>query len=240
MTPPTPTPERGMNRSVLLEAGIFGLAAVVLLAKIARGTLIFYLHPRYTPLIITCALVLLLVAALRLRTVFTPATGPGISWGRYALFSVPLVVALLVPARPLGASVLQGTAGDPGVALSAAAPDDDNTTGWNILQLTMALSVRGEALRGKPVDLVGFVYHDPVRPLEGFFAVRYVVVCCTADGNGASIPVAWKDGTALRNDSWVRVRGTLGMTLVNGQPELAVLASAVHAIPQPADPYLYP
>ncbi len=95
-------PERSINTGALLDGSILGLAAVVLLVKMARGALVFYIHPRYTPLIIACAVVLLLVAAFRLREVFTARTeAAGQPVGRYVLFAAPLIVAILVPARPL-------------------------------------------------------------------------------------------------------------------------------------------
>ena len=235
----TPT-ERAISWPALVETAILGLVGVILLAKALGGVLIFYIHPRYTPLIIACGIVLLLVAGIRALTIltYTPESFTGRS-GRYLLLAIPLLLGTLVPARPLGANAL-ANATDVGSALTASAPLDDNTAQWNLLQWATALSVRGDQLNGKPADVVGFVYNDPARPLDGFFVVRYVIICCTADSNGVRLPVVWKGGTALKPDSWVQVRGILGTTTIDNRSVPALLATAVEPTTQPANPYLYP
>jgi putative membrane protein len=235
----TPT-ERAINWPALIETALLGIAATVLLAKVLHGVLIFYIHPRYTPLIIACSVLLLLVAGMRASTIFsfTPESLRGRS-GYYVLLAIPLLLGTFVPARPLGANVLaNGT--DVAGALSASAPIDDNTAQWNLLQWATALSVRGDQLNGTAVDVVGFVFHDPAHPLNGFFVVRYVIICCTADGNGVNLPVVWKSTSAPKVDTWVRVRGVLGVTIIDDKPVPAVLATAVEPVTQPANPYLYP
>ncbi len=232
--------DRPINWAALIESVLLGGAAVVLLTKALRGVLTFYIHPRYTPLIIVCSTVLLLIAGIRARMIFghVPESLSGKEW-RYLLLAVPLLLGTLVPARPLGANALANTT-DVGGALTASAPTDGNTEQWNLLQWATALSVRGDDLNGKAADVVGFAYHDPARPLDGFFVVRYVIICCTADSNGVNLPVVWKGGAALPTDTWVRVRGVLGTNTIDGKAGPALLASSVEPVPQPTNPYLYP
>jgi putative membrane protein len=242
MAPQTTTGARPLNWPAMVEAGLLGGAAAVLLTKALRGVLEYYIHPRYTPLVIVCGVVLLLVAAARARAILGP---PESFRGRrlaYLALLVPVLLGTLVPARPLGGGALSSGALNADVAAARrAAVYDGDTTGWNLLQWATALSVSDEAtLAGKPADVVGFVYHDPARPFEGFFVVRYVVTCCTADSNGVGLPVVWKDGPALKADSWVRVRATLGTATVGGRPQPALIATAVEPVPQPSPPYLYP
>jgi putative membrane protein len=183
---------------------------------------------------------LLLLAAARLRTIIrAPGELPARPRWRHLLLALPMLLGALVPARPLGAEAISGALLDSGGALSTAALDDDSRQ-WNLLQWATALSVRGDELYGQPADVIGFVYHNPQRPLDGFFVVRYVVTCCTADSNGVGLAVSWPRGTALPADSWVRVRGTLGTVTLNGHAEPALDASIVEPVPQPANPYLYP
>jgi uncharacterized repeat protein (TIGR03943 family) len=240
MTIPTTPTTRPLNWAALIEAVLLGGAAAMLLAKIQSGTLVYYIHPRYTVLIVACTVVLVLIAAARLRGLFVRPTEllGRLRW-RYILLALPLLVGTLVPARPLGAGALSGAAFDVSIVPGMDVPDDD-THEWNLLQWATALSVRGDELQGREADIVGFVYHDPARQFDGFFAVRYVVTCCTADGNGAGLPVVWKGGAALPPDSWVRVRGKLGTTVLKGQAEPALIAAVVDPVPQPANPYLYP
>ncbi|HEX9370154.1 MAG TPA: TIGR03943 family protein [Roseiflexaceae bacterium] len=229
-----------MNWAALVEATLLGGAAALLLAKLWNGTLVYYIHPRYTPLIAACAAVLGLLAAVRLWAfVEGPHTALRRMRWRYLLAAVPLLLGTLVPARPLGAGSISGATLDAGIGPAAETLDDD-TRQWNLLQWATALSVREDELSGRAADVVGFVYHDPERPLDGFFVVRYVVTCCTADSNGVGLPVVWAGGAALPPDGWVRVRGTLGAAPVGGRAQPALIASAVEAVPQPANPYLYP
>jgi putative membrane protein len=237
--PSSPT-ERVINPPALIETCLLGAAAAMLLTKAAHGVLIFYIHPRYTPLIIACALLLLLVAAIRATTMltFTPESLQG-RRGHYLLLTIPFLLGTLVPARPLGANALSSTT-DISTVLGANVPTDDDTSTWNLLQWATALSVRGEQLNGKAVDVVGFVYHDPARPIAGFFVVRYVIICCTADSNGVHLPVVWNGSVELKADSWVRVRGRLGTTMIENKTVPALIATLVEPTEQPASPYLYP
>jgi uncharacterized repeat protein (TIGR03943 family) len=232
---------RQLNWPALTEVALLICTAVMLLAKAHAGVLIFYIHPRYTLLVAVCGGMLLLIAAARAGAIFgrAPESFHG-RRGRYLLLALPLILGVLVPARPLGAVLLPGTPADPAGAFGGSTLDDGDTSTWNLLQWATALSVQGDALNGKAADVVGFVYHDPERPFGGFFVVRYVITCCAADGSGVRLPVVWGGAATLPADTWVRVRGTLGTAMLAGQPESALLATAVEVVPQPANPYLYP
>ncbi len=229
-----------LDWAALIEATLLGATAAMLLAKLASGALVYYIHPRYTPLIATCAVVLLLMAAARFRALIrAPGEIPARPRWRHLLLALPLLLGTLVPARPLGAEAISGALLDPGSALDANALDDDSRQ-WNLLQWATALSVRGDELHDQPADVVGFVYHDPQRPLDGFFVVRYVVTCCTADSNGVGLPVSWHGGAALPANSWVHVRGTLSTATLNGHVEPTFNAGTVETVAQPENPYMYP
>jgi uncharacterized repeat protein (TIGR03943 family) len=229
--------ERPLNWAALVETFLLTTTGVMLFAKAQSGVLAFYIHPRYTPLIVLCAICLLLIAGTRMRGIFGSPPEP--LRARYLILLLPVLLGTLVPAQPLGAEAI----GDPSlgaVTQLSADPQDDDTLGWNLLQWATALSVRGETLDGKEADLIGFVYHDPARPLDGFFVVRYVITCCTADGNGVGLPVVWRGGDTLPTNSWVRVRAHLATATIAGQAQSALVATAVESVAQPTDPYLYP
>lgn len=229
---------RPIGWAAAFEALLLASIGVMLLALAQHGALVFYIHPRYTPLTLASAAVLLLLGAARVRAIWSAAPEPfGARRWQYLLALIPLLFGMLVPAQPLGAGALSGTGAD---FASSSAPQDDNTAQWNLLQWAVALSVRGEELGGRPADLVGFVYHDPERPLDGFFSVRYVISCCTADSSGVRLPVVWRGGAALSADTWVRVRATLGSANIAGREEPALIATSVEPVARPANPYLYP
>jgi putative membrane protein len=232
---------RPLNMVVLTEALLLGGIAALFLARWLRGQLSFYIHPRYSLLVIVASLVLLLMAAVRLRAVYSGDTGRRPGWV-YLLLAAPLLLGALVPARPLGADTLAGR----GLELNAVAdggraallPTD--TTSWNLLDWGTALSIRGEELTGSGADVVGFVFQDEQLGPDAFYAVRYVVTCCAADGAAVGLPVVWAGGGDLPMNTWVRVRGTIDQAALAGVTQPVLRAESVEPVPQPTSPYLYP
>ncbi len=242
LTPTSNHQTRQINITICTEVLLLGGIAVLILSKWLRGYLDFYIHPRYTALMVVSAVVLLLMAAARIRSIFAeqPARSPG--W-LYVLLALPLLFGTLVPAQPLGADMLAGR----GVDVTAAAPAtawqpslDSDTTDWNLLQWATAISVDSQALDGKPVDVIGFVFHEQNLGADQFYVVRYVITCCAADGAGVGLPVVWPGGAALPANGWVRVQGMIGTTRIAASEQPAIMATAVEPINQPDKPYLYP
>ncbi|NJM07463.1 TIGR03943 family protein [Candidatus Gracilibacteria bacterium] len=233
---------RSINWYVLSEVLLLGGTATLLLAKWLRGHLAFYIHPRYIPLMVVAAVILLLMAAVRLRAAYEVDGPQRPGWGSL-LLAIPLLFGVLVPAQPLGASSLPNRGIESSPANSAVGRNlqlDGDTSTWNLLEWSTALSMRGDELDGKPADVVAFVFQDAKLGGDSFYAVRYVVTCCAADGAGVGLPVRWAGGDALPEDSWVRVRGTIATETINGTPQPVIIAAAVEPVDQPANPYLYP
>ncbi|MCU0495134.1 MAG: TIGR03943 family protein [Chloroflexaceae bacterium] len=232
---------RPLNWLALAEVVLLGGTAVLFLSKWARGLLDFYIHPRYNLLVVVCSAVLLLMAAARTRAIFTnrPTRQPG--W-IYMLMAMPLLVGVLVPARPLGADTLasRGLETQAVVQTSNWQPRNTDPATWNLLEWTTALSVRGDSLQGSPIDVIGFVFHGQQAETDTFFVTRYVITCCAADGAGVGLPVRWANGQALPANNWVRVRGTVNMVEVGDKSQPAIMATTVEPVPQPDNPYLYP
>lgn len=237
MTTSPHTAARPINWTAAIEAALLGGIGVMLLAKALHGVLVFYIHPRFTSLIVLVGVALLVMAGVRARSTLGRAPEP--TRAGTALLAIPLLLGVLVPVRPLGANALQGTTELNGT-LGAVLPEDSNSEQWNLLQWATAISIRGDELEHAPADVTAFVYHDPARPFDGFFAVRYVITCCSADGSGVALPVVWKGGAALPADSWVRIRGALGSVDIGSSAEPALVATSVEQIPPPEFPYLYP
>jgi putative membrane protein len=95
-------------------------------------------------------------------------------------------------------------------------------------------------LQGQPIEMIGFVWRRPEIAGDQFVLSRFVVTCCTADGLAVGMPVVWPKASEFSTDSWVRVRGVVGLATVLGQEEAVIVAEEVAAIPQPAEPYLTP
>lgn len=243
MTAPPQTLPRHIDTLVLSEAAILGGTAALFLITWIRGILNFYIHPRYTPLIVGCAVILLLMAAVRLRHVFTVDATPSRPTWIHVLMAVPLVVGTCVPAQPLGASTLDSR----GLEVNSLSTgfglnrlNQDQRT-WDLLEWSTAITVRGEALDGQPINALGFVFHDPKNSdPHQFLVVRYIVTCCAADGTGVGLPVQWANGNDLPADSWVHISGTIGTIGTGATQQTGIIARTVEPTSRPPNPYLYP
>ncbi|GAB4108929.1 MAG: hypothetical protein OHK0022_61250 [Roseiflexaceae bacterium] len=227
-------------------AGIEGCLLVglgtLLLRKGWEGQLPLYIHPRYVPLVLITGVLVLLIGAARLLEI-GKAGGPGLRAGAYGLLLAPLLLGLLIPARPAGAALIDpqqlNSAGGRGYRSTNLLASDDSRA-WTLYDWMFArYTLAPEQLAGRPVDVVGFVYRAPGQPADEFYVTRYVVACCIADRSGTSLVVRSPQASGLAADRWVRVTGSI--TLRPAQPpELLVADALVQPVPQPAEPYLYP
>jgi uncharacterized repeat protein (TIGR03943 family) len=228
-------------------AGIEGCLLVgigaMLLRKAWDSQLPLYIHPRYTVLILVTALILLVLGGSRLwETADLPQTLRG-RLGMYGLLLTPLLLGVLLPAKPAGSALV-----DPrqlnnlgrGYRNASVLASDDSTQ-WTLLDWMFARStLKPEEAIGKPVDVVGFVYHAPDQAADEFYVVRYLLSCCVADRSGVSLPVRWPNAGALTNDQWVRVTGAISTRPGQGAAEFVVTDAQVAPIARPVEPYLYP
>jgi uncharacterized repeat protein (TIGR03943 family) len=242
-SPPPSTPANAAqvrpNYLVLLEVLLLSGTGAVLTMKWLRGALDFYIHPRYTGLVLLAALMLFLMGGVRLRDLFTPQPAQRLS-GLHLLLALPLLLGLLVPARPLGAETLAGRGLDLTNVPLSTQPATGDPVEWNLVQWATALTVQSDELQGEAVDVVGFVFHDERMNRDAFYAARYVVTCCAADAAAAGLPVLWEGGAGLPTDTWVRVQGTLDLVMLNGTRVPAIAATSVEPVDQPEFPYLFP
>ena len=230
----------------------------MLVVKVFSGSVLLYVNGVYTRLIFAAGLGLLVVGYIAglewiVRRDARPArhlhfgdgehvhaTGRVEALG-YTLLAVPLLLGLLVPARPLGAAALQARGGDTGATsgkLRTLGELGDDTTRWTLLDWTAALAQTPDVrtLTGKPVSFVGFVAGDAPG---GFTVARFVIICCTADGNAVTLPIRG-GGDVPPRDTWVQVTGSLETDMTAGKLTPYIAASQVTAVQRPAQPYLYP
>ena len=65
---------------------------------------------------------------------------------------------------------------------------------------------------------------------------RLLVRCCLADATPVGLPVRWPAGFQPKADSWLAIRGTMGVEEHNGESRSVVLAGQIRPIPRPARP----
>lgn len=255
-----------------LQALILGGLGLFLLHKIWSGTLYWYINQRFMILILLAAIGFLGLA----RTVLPsrrpagqasghdhehpPGPGPtqanahdhnqaqggaGAVWG-LLLVAIPLVLGLLVPARPLGSSAIANKGLNTSAPLTAgsAAPVqlEMASTDRNVLDWVRAFAYADDPLEyaGEAADVVGFVYHHSSLAADQFLVSRFAVTCCSADATAIGMLVTWPGAAGLESNRWVRVRGPVAVGTFAGRPIPLVMAEALEGVEAPSQPYLYP
>jgi len=249
----SPRTYRFFQSAVLFGLGLF------LIAKIASGKLIWYIHPRFIPLTFLAVAVLLGIG----WTVFqegrrtgpmkagsgmegeTPEHGHGASPWRLAIVTIPLVIGVLIPAHPLTASAVPGkgitaavpvTAGNKTINFSQAA-DARDILQWNGL---FNSDTNPGSYLGQEANVIGFVYHDAHLQAGQFLVARFALVCCPADAFAVVMIVDWPAGATLQTNQWVKVKGPVQSAQLNGQTLPLIQATSVSPVDPPAVAYLYP
>ncbi|KAA9134441.1 TIGR03943 family putative permease subunit [Microbacterium caowuchunii] len=116
--------------------------------------------------------------------------------------------------------------------ITLAASGDTAEFGVGDWASVFATATNPEAFDGSPVTLTGFVSKDA----DGAFDLsRLVITHCVIDAQPASITVTG-DQTVPDAGQWVEVTGTVRSV---GSGDLAIVASTVTPIAEPADPYEY-
>lgn len=239
----TRTTATGSHTTLIEGCLLVGIAAM-LLRKAWDGQLQWYIHPRYTALIVVTAIVLFVIGEVRLWQTSARTDSVGRKLGAYGLLLTPFLLGIVIPAQPVGSALVdpqQFTSARRGYQTTTVAADND-TTQWSVIDWNVArMTLSAAEAQGKPVDVVGFVYRDDTQPADQFYVVRYTLSCCVADRSPAGLPVTWAGAATLTNDTWVRVQGTI--TAQDGAdgspPTFSVLDAAVEPVEQPKDPYVY-
>ncbi|GAB4183519.1 MAG: TIGR03943 family protein [Roseiflexaceae bacterium] len=234
----TPPP---LNWPALIETFLLAGFAAMVLSKAMRGVLGYYIHPRYTPLLIAAGVVLAAMALLRMGSIYRAraAIAPGRGWS-YTLLGMLLLFGTVTPAQPLGAAALD-TRGIRSSAEfgSAARPRPSDSQQWNLLDWVFALGDSPPPSAGTAVLIEGFLFRSAETPAEEFMLARYVVQCCAADASAVGLPVRWQTAADLPRDQWLRVEGWLAWEERQGGLQPLVVATRVDRIDPPSDPYLY-
>lgn len=252
------------RRTRTFQALILAILGFFLLERVWSGKILLYINQRFVILVVLAGIGLIALA----QAVFMDrgkaegghleggenehaephaehSRGPGnlhLAW-----LLVPLAFGLLIPARSLGASSLANR----GVQLSApfqvqstsgTAALETPSGNRTVLDWIRAFSEAGDpqSLANEPVDVIGFVYHDPRLQTGQFLLGRYTVACCIADAAAIGIVIHWPDSGAMQTNSWVRVKGSLQVGQLDGKKVPVVQADQVIPIQEPDQPYLFP
>jgi putative membrane protein len=247
--------QRFLQFLVLAGLGLF------LLGKYVTGNLVWYINKRYMPLTIIAILGFLGMAA---AAVFSMSKGDHehdhedeheksseytsllASIGGIIILSIPLIVGIAVPAKPLSASAVDNKGISANAPMSASgtsqsevnkAPEDRTVLDWiKIFNYQADIS----PFLGQKADVIGFVYHDPGLPAGHFLVSRFAITCCVADATAIGMAVESDETDKLPDNTWVDVKGAVQSITVDGHPVPLILADTIQAVKQPDQPYLFP
>jgi uncharacterized repeat protein (TIGR03943 family) len=244
------------------QALILAALGIFFLSKIMNGRILLYINQRFVILIVLAALGFIFIAQLLLRERPAPAALDAVedyaSDGSEAeddsqrkgwvlwLVVLPLLMGLLVPERPLGASALTNRGVNTTTGLSvqggAAQAIEIPSTQRSVMDwIRILIEVHDPAeYDNQAADVTGFVYHDARLAADQFLVTRFSIACCVADATALGMAVRWPDAPALGSNQWVRVRGKVHLQDLDGRPLLLIQAEQVDLIPEPEQPYLFP
>lgn len=260
--------ERGLSArgATRLKALILVLLAIFFAEKFVSGRLYYYIGPRFGWLSVLA--VALFIALANAYGIFDSRdedgdhehdhghhhasahdhdhehdhTG-GSGW-RLLIVALPLILGVLVPAKPLDATAVSTR----GVStqLTSAADVSDTVlftvaSERNVLDWVRAMSANPDpaALNGEEADVVGFVYRDIRFGENQFMVARFTISCCVADATAIGVVVASGEASGLEQDSWVRVQGTFHEGALDGEPMAVLVAEDITPVQPPEQPYLF-
>jgi uncharacterized repeat protein (TIGR03943 family) len=159
---------------------------------------------------------------------------------------IPLLIGVLVPAKPLDASAVSAK----GLSTSSGLISADSTGRLleteseqrNILDWVKLFYFEKDLnpFIGQQASVIGFVYHDEALAAGQFVVSRFIISCCAADGYAVGMVVEPPQGVTFEQDTWVQVKGTVEVLDYNGTPSPLIRAETVEVVAQPEQPYLYP
>jgi putative membrane protein len=97
-----------------------------------------------------------------------------------------------------------------------------------------------DAYDGQPVNVTGFVIHDPQLPDNYLLVARFIITCCAVDAYSVVIPVELgASRVSYPPDSWITVKGVMSSQELIGERKLVIKPTAITPTPTPKDPYGY-
>lgn len=246
-------PVRVANR---FKASILILMAIFFAEKYVSGKLHYYISPRFGWLALL-AVVLFIALGSAYNLIGGKSGGEekhhehadhahgGVSAWTLVVVALPLILGLIIPAKPLDAAAVSSRgvatemagAADAGDRVLSVAPSRRTVLDW---VQAMSADRDPSALDGQAADVVGFVYRDARFGEDQILVARFVISCCVADATAIGVVVQSPEVAGLEINSWVRVRGTFKQGELDGDAMPVLFAEEVIPVEPPEQPYLYP
>ncbi len=240
----------------LIQALIFLGLFLFLISKVINTQVLWYINKRF--LILTeIGIGLLMILALRLflevrfaHKTHTEEEGTDHEHRPASvnlwIMSIPLLIGILIPARPLKSTAVSAK----GLTTTSALISSNSSSRTfateseqrNVLDWVKLFYFEKDLTpyTGQEASVIGFVYLDDSLPEGQFFVSRFILACCAADAYAVGMIVEPPAGVAVQQDEWVQVKGPVDVVSFDGHESPFIQAEAITTVPQPDQPYLYP
>lgn len=234
------------------------LWGLLLLNYWQSGKLNLLIHPNYTLLTVSAAIVLLLLAAWKAvqlwqrRKSVRPSDTQHITllpkgWGSAILIGVAIVSFFVTPRAFTSQTALQRGVGDTAIATQVkpqsfrgvSKPEERTLVEW---VRTLQVYPEPDAYVGQKAKIQGFAVHPNNLSNQYFLLTRFVITCCAADAYPVSLPIKLTQGdrSSFKVDQWFEVEGdVISETLADGKRQVVVQSSNIRPIVEPKNPYNY-
>ncbi|MBP8047600.1 MAG: TIGR03943 family protein [Anaerolineales bacterium] len=222
-------------------------------SKAASGQLTYYINLRFVPLTIFGIILLAVLAQTLFTEIKRSRQSEEEDDHEHAPVSanlwfmlLPLLIGVLIPARPLDSSALATKGFNTNAPLvsadSSAQLFETDSEERNVLDWIKLFNFESDLTQfvGQKASVIGFVYFDETLGKNQFFVSRFVVSCCAADGFAIAMVGEWPQASTLEEDAWVLVKGRVRVITLNDQSVPLIEAESVQSIPVPEQPYLFP
>jgi uncharacterized repeat protein (TIGR03943 family) len=166
-----------------------------------------------------------------------------VTWTMVLIVAVPLALGVLIPSRALDASALGQSMSSNGIGFDNAPPSLNDPGKWNILDWQRALNYKAhptEWFNDQKAEVVGFIDYPEDFPADHFVLARWVMYHCALDARGVGLLTQWKDARSLPINTWVKIKGTIGVEPFLEEDVLTLHPDSVDKIAEPDYPYLRP
>lgn len=224
---------------ILLGMGVY-LAQLII-----SGNLSNYINQRFAWLAYVGAGIFFALALVSLLMRMKPSLQGHqhyrIGWDIVLIAAFPLALAVVIPSRSLGIEAINGgislrPVGVGNAATFARSPLDRNILDW-LREFNRAAPAEFNDL---PVDVIGFVYREPLHADDEFMISRFTMSCCVADAFPIGMPARGAAVDEVAVGRWVRVQGRLNAANFAGELLPVITVESLETVDEPEQPYLYP
>lgn len=230
--------------------------AILLIRYWFNGQLRLLIHPNYFGLVLVTGIILLILAIAQIVPASRKIVKAGKSnptslstfppgWGSALMLFTAILGFVIGPALLSSQTALHRGVRE-SLPLTQAQiqhfqitsnPEERSLIDW---VRTLNAYPEPDAYDGEPVNVTGFVIHDPQLPDNYLLVARFVITCCAVDAYSVVLPVELNQSRiSYPADSWIKVTGEMRSQELIGERKLVINPREIIPIDTPSDPYAY-